>query len=333
MRQKRMLILIFLLAFSLLASACSNEEKASENKENDESTEVSTTEKEKKEEKSDLPSDKELFQVLYDNEKAFGKKDIKAYAATIHKESPVYEETVKFTEQIFEQDIHLETKLEDLKVIKKTKDTAEISYTQTTLKKEDIDFQNNRIEGTQILKLDKGKWKIYNTVPTKITNLDDNGNPIPEEVGGEALLDKVNFSIDNRNWHLDFFDEGEGNFIAEYVLENESVQDWSELYTIHYFKNYKTTLPKEQFLQSFEQSLASTVTGEFTFNLLSEDPQSSFFEFIIANDPVEDDQHEVGRSFYNGDDLYMVRYTKKGPAFDESTKDTWVKRLSEVTIK
>ncbi|WP_147515326.1 hypothetical protein [Massilibacterium senegalense] len=65
-------------------------------------------------------------------------------------------------------------------------------------------------------------------------------------------------------------------------------------------------LTKEKDTELFQQSFDQTIQGDFMFNILEKDAHSIYYEFTVVNDPIQDTQHEVGRIFAYGNDIYCT---------------------------
>ena len=122
------------------------------------------------------PPDAVLFQAIQDNVSALDKKDIEAVMGTIHPSAPTFDSTRSIVSQMF-QALDLKYTLSDLKVVTSSPDEAQVSFVQKTEKQSgDAPFQSNIVEGVHTLRPDGGKWKIYRTVQTKVTDLE--GKPL-----------------------------------------------------------------------------------------------------------------------------------------------------------
>ena len=66
--------------------------------------------------------------------------------------------------------------------------------------------------------------------------------------------------------------------------------------------------------------------------MLEKTTNDAIYEYIIANDPVEPDMHEVARVFAHGNHLFVLRYTKIGPPMDKGYKNQWIKLLKDANI-
>ncbi len=134
------------------------------------------------------PPDREmLFLVVHENLHALEKKDVETVMATIHPESPVYGSTRGAVEELFKT-IDLKFTLSDLRLVNATPDEAKVSFVQKTQKAGgEAPFQDNIVEGIHTLRPDKGTWKLYRTLQTKVTDLDGKPFLMPEEPPPPAI--------------------------------------------------------------------------------------------------------------------------------------------------
>ncbi|WP_216830797.1 hypothetical protein [Alkalihalobacterium elongatum] len=118
-----------------------------------------------------MPDEEQMIQVVKDNLLAANNKNIDDYMATIHVESPVYQSTRDTTLEIFSV-YDLEYSFVEIEVIDVSGDTGEVWFIQTTRKINGPEFNDNQIEGINIMKKYNDEWKIYNTEVLDIVYLD-----------------------------------------------------------------------------------------------------------------------------------------------------------------
>ncbi len=117
-----------------------------------------------------------LFGVIHENVHALEKKDVETVMATIHPESPAFGGTKEAVEEMFKS-VDLKYTLSDLLIESATPEEVRVSFKQKTEKLgERGEFVSNIVEGIHTLRPDKGTWKIYKTLQTKVTDL--NGKPL-----------------------------------------------------------------------------------------------------------------------------------------------------------
>lgn len=134
--------------------------------------------------------------------------------------------------------------------------------------------------------------------------------------------------LDGRTWKLGHRQEKQGNFILEFVQNNETVENWTELITVQGFSD---PIPAKQFARGLEQSLRQNVKGELTWNILDDKVEGTksgvVYEFIVRNDPQEDDQHEVGVIYSDEEGVFVFHYVTKKSPMSESEKLKWINIL------
>lgn len=117
-----------------------------------------------------------IFGVVHEHVHAFEKKDVETVMATIHPESPAYENTKEVLGQMFKS-VDLKYELSDLRLESATPEEMKVGFRQKTTKTGGAgQFTDNIVEGIHTLRLDKGTWKIYKTLQLKITDL--KGKPL-----------------------------------------------------------------------------------------------------------------------------------------------------------
>jgi len=116
-------------------------------------------------------SEDESLAAVRANIKAAQEEDLEAYLATIHPESPSYQQTKKLVRRLFEN-CDLSGELLELKLLAKTEDEARVEFVQKTRKLRGPEFQDNQVFGVHLLKKSDGRWKIMSTEIKKVEYLD-----------------------------------------------------------------------------------------------------------------------------------------------------------------
>ncbi len=101
--------------------------------------------------------------VIYANAKYMAEENLSASMNTIHPDSPIYENTAKLVQEIFNQ-FDLKYEIESLEILEETEQEAKVRFVQLTRKVAGNDFTDNRLTGIHTLKKDGNSWKIFSTV-------------------------------------------------------------------------------------------------------------------------------------------------------------------------
>lgn len=109
-----------------------------------------------------LAPEKAILESVDANIEASNAEDVDAYMATIHPDSPLYATTEIGIEQIFDQ-YDLVFKLIEREVIEVNGDTARAHFVLETIDPSGSpSFNDNRVTGVFLMRLDNGVWKIEN---------------------------------------------------------------------------------------------------------------------------------------------------------------------------
>jgi hypothetical protein len=103
----------------------------------------------------------EITAPIFANINASNAEDMDAYMATIHSQSPVYDQTESLLSSMFsEYDLSFE--VSKIELLEQTANEAKVAFVLTTRKINGPAFKDNRVTGVMILRPDNGIWKIYN---------------------------------------------------------------------------------------------------------------------------------------------------------------------------
>ena len=125
----------------------------------------------------------------------------------------------------------------------------------------------------------------------------------------EAQMTPLQLKFDGRDWVLAYKNETDTSLISEFILKGETLNNWSEMVTIHAFwgPDAKTVEPYargRQFIQELTQSVKDAHS-----KFISQTPDNTLFEWWTQGAHPE---HEWVRVLKDpGHGYYIVRYTPK----------------------
>ncbi len=144
-----------------------------------------------------------------------------------------------------------------------------------------------------------------------------------------SLLSASSLELDPQSWKLGYEATDDSMSLYEYTLNNETVDNWTELVTIHYSPPLQITLARY-----FNQCLTFLrhLSSEYPLNtrIISSSKTSLFFEWWINEGSLA--QHEWCSIISAPDALFLVRYTTKKLDKVEEIRPLWEKLLSEVEL-
>jgi hypothetical protein len=134
---------------------------------------------------------------------------------------------------------------------------------------------------------------------------------------------EIHYSLkeDGRNWKVGNESANEQMKIVQYVPENESIDNWNELMTLHYVKDIQID-PKKYFELFIDQLKKIAPQSKISSHIIKETPTSLFGEWWIQ-EKSENDQHEWIQIFADGHNLAIIRYTTKNVDDIEKNRKKW----------
>lgn len=199
-------------------------------------------------------------------------------------------------------------------------------YTETNPIGDEAEFNSGIIGDDQE---DQTEWDLTeDTDDMEEVGTDD---PI-DSVEEVSSLEDLTLHFDDRDWELGYEDEEAGIMIREYVVDGESVEAWTELVTAQFFSNLQGIDPQE-FVDIMEENMKSDVTGDVEWNVLNKKDDEVMYEFILTNDDLYPDHHEMARAIVVDDGLFVLHYAiMEAPMSDDHHKQ-WEDLLEKATIK
>lgn len=149
--------------------------------------------------------------------------------------------------------------------------------------------------------------------------------PIP----AMAELEPVVPVFDGRSWKQGFTQESESQArrITEWVLSDETVENWSELVT-DFFMQLPANADPQKALQAYFTNMKAL--GNIK-SVLSSDPNEIIYEFQAGSGSVI--EHGIHRIFVSKGGLHNVQYATKNGADFTKNKDKWTKLLKQFKVK
>lgn len=139
-------------------------------------------------------------------------------------------------------------------------------------------------------------------------------------------------SFDNQQWKIDSTDKNENMLITEYTTNNESVHNWTRLFT---YQELMHKLPSDVSAEVFAKNIESQIKqlkldAKFTF--IESSANETIFEFQIMS-PQENIQDELQRITLDKDGhFYVMHYVEKTSDMGDKTRQEWIQNLKNFKV-
>ena len=148
------------------------------------------------------------------------------------------------------------------------------------------------------------------------------------EMNGE----KIEFNADGRKWVLGSQHHDPDRGILEYVLPKESVDHWSEIVTINYFKGMKGPDLLTRFV-GFAQTGLKKSCQNINWNELFKDDNSISYTWNAGKCTKSPSQSEVARVIRSEQGLYVLHYASKKVPMPHEKRTVWYSLFTKAVIK
>lgn len=137
--------------------------------------------------------------------------------------------------------------------------------------------------------------------------------------------------FDQRSWKLGWSQGKEGAVLEEYVLDGESVENWSELVTVQFFPGLQAKTNPDIFEASQRRNMA-LVCPAVQWESLHQAADERIWKWSITGCTGQVDQSEIARLKRTDEGFHVWHYAiKKAPIPPEQEK-AWLENLRTITV-
>ena len=145
----------------------------------------------------------------------------------------------------------------------------------------------------------------------------------------QAWEERIEFSLDGRDWSEGYKSSSNGYFVFELVLPGETVHNWSELVTIQKLP------PLEIAFQDYYDNFIAGVKNidqSFQGRILAQDNESIFFEWWTNDSLSPQRQHEWFKLIKTLYGVFIFRYVTKKIDTVDQIRPVWEKIMREAKV-
>lgn len=146
----------------------------------------------------------------------------------------------------------------------------------------------------------------------------------------EALVVKT----DERKWALGYSAVDGLSGIMEYVLEGETVRDWTELVSAQtfVFRSFNGDVPELKKWAAETRKALDKGIGTLEFKVLETGKNDLIYEWQLTGSAEAGDQYELARAITGEQGMHLVRYTTKKLPVSTADRKKWRKLLKGATV-
>lgn len=135
--------------------------------------------------------------------------------------------------------------------------------------------------------------------------------------------------FDGRNWKLGWSQNQGSAVFEEYVLDGESVENWTELVTIQFMPGLNEKTNPDIFEAANRRDL-SAVCPDIRWNSISQG-EDRMWEWSIQGCQGQPDQSEIARLVRTGEGYHMFHYAIKKSPMPADKREVWIENLKAIS--
>ncbi|MCA9405988.1 MAG: hypothetical protein KC684_05580 [Candidatus Omnitrophica bacterium] len=144
----------------------------------------------------------------------------------------------------------------------------------------------------------------------------------------QSVDSKIRFTMDGENWKTGYEEYNDYMGISEYVLEDETVDDWTELITAMWI-DVGPEVTVKNFVDSFIKSLKEKYPS-LTSNIVEQGNIKIVFEWQNHAFPY---QHEIKKIEKKGSLILSTSYVKKTEQLEDNKRALWISIISTAQMQ
>lgn len=146
-----------------------------------------------------------------------------------------------------------------------------------------------------------------------------------------AEEERPQLTFDGRVWSIGYQAKNYQCSIIEYVLDKETVNNWTELVTVQAFPGLQNNTTLQSFMMKTRENLKSQCP-DLNWKVLSKKENDAIYEWSIKNCPTDEDQHEIARIISGEYGIYVIHYVTKKMPISTKVRKKWIGLLRSVTL-
>lgn len=138
--------------------------------------------------------------------------------------------------------------------------------------------------------------------------------------------------FDARAWKLGWSQNQGGAVFEEYILDGDSVENWSELVTVQFFPGLQKQT-KPDIYEAALKSQLSSVCPSIVWDSLYQSDDERIWKWHIQGCPGQPDQSEIARLKQTSSGFHVWHYAIKKAPMPADNENVWLENLKAIRIE
>jgi hypothetical protein len=156
-------------------------------------------------------------------------------------------------------------------------------------------------------------------------------SPSPVEGISPSPVEPVAIIFDQRKWHVGSTGESRGQRITEWVLPDETVDNWTELVTSQEFPGAQKQMTAEENMALFKKQL--NLCPKAMWSVIQGGKDQVLFEWQTSGCRGWDDQYEVDKIITGTTATHRIAYTNRKLPISDEARHQWIDLIGKASVQ
>ncbi len=197
--------------------------------------------------------------------------------------------------------------------------TSALSYEKMGLSYQAMQEYSNFVKNAppDYPNVDKAKKRLNELADKDKARNESAGKPVIDITGLQKKFifdflktDYLSLEFEKPRWVVGFQQSADNGLIIEFVTGNETVNNWTELVTVQFYRNPKQLSPA-QYASFVEKHYRDSYGDKAQVNILRVSDADALVEYRVSGQPGIQDEHTITRILRGKASLMLVHYAAK----------------------
>ncbi len=144
-------------------------------------------------------------------------------------------------------------------------------------------------------------------------------------------FERPEIHFDKRTWKVGHQSSKGDQTMVEFVLENESVGNWSELVTTQLFAGLQEKMSVAEYVAAMHKSIGERCP-KVKWNTIRSGDTDAVYEWSVSACSGVADQSEIARVFKGLEGIHIVHYAMRKPDMPAASRKEWLGLLERARL-
>ncbi len=154
---------------------------------------------------------------------------------------------------------------------------------------------------------------------------------VAASAGPSPAFERPEIHFDDRIWKVGYEVARENQIMVEFILENETIDHWTELVTTQFFKNLQQKTSLENYLASTKKSIQERCAS-LQWNVVRSTKSDVIYEWSVSGCAGVADQSEIARVIKGAEGIHVLHYAIRAPALPSKKRKEWLALLTQARL-